>query len=174
MADTVPVGVTEIVTARLRLRRARADDFDPIHAMLSDARAMRYWSTLPHESRAVSEKWFADQFFSGDPARDEWIIEFEGRAVGFIGTWKQPEFGFMLAPEVWGQGLATEAATAFLAYAFATYPLEAVTADVDPRNAASLGVMRKLGFVETGRAERTFLIGGEWCDSVYLALPRPS
>ena len=49
-----------------------------------------------------------------------------------------------------------------------------LTADVDPRNAASLRVLGKLGFVETGRAERTFLLGDEWCDSVYLALPRPS
>jgi RimJ/RimL family protein N-acetyltransferase len=34
-------------------------------------------------------------------------------------------------------------------------------------------VLAKLGFVETGRAERTFLLGEEWCDSVYLALARP-
>jgi [ribosomal protein S5]-alanine N-acetyltransferase len=163
-----------IETARLTLRRARLDDFDAIRAMMSDARAMRYWSTLPHESRAVTEKWFAEQFFSGDPARDEWIIALEDRAIGFVGIWQQPEFGFMLAPEVWGRGFASEAAAAFLGYAFATYPLEAVTADVDPRNAASLGVLRKLGFVETGRAERTFLLGDEWCDSVYLALRRPS
>lgn len=166
--------MTTIETARLTLRRARPEDFDAIQAMLSDARAMRFWSTLPHESRAVSEKWFADQFFSDNPARDEWIIAREDRAVGFIGFWQMPEFGFMLAPEVWGQGFATEAASAFLGYAFATYPLEAVTADVDPRNAGSLGVLRKLGFTETGRAERTFLIGGQWCDSVYLALPRPN
>jgi len=134
---------------------------------------MRYWSTLPHQSRAVTAPWFEAQFFSGDPARDEWIIEFEGRAIGNIGIWQMPEFGFILHPDTWGHGLATEAAAAFIAYAFATYPIEAVTADVDPRNAASLGVLRKLGFVETGRAERTFLIGGEWCDSVYLAVARP-
>ena len=33
---------------------------------------------------------------------------------------------------------------------------------------------RHLSFVETGRAERTFLIGDEWCDSIYMALPRPT
>lgn len=164
--------MTVIETARLTLRRARRDDFDAIYSVMSDARAMRYWSTLPHESRAVTEPWFEAQFFSDDPARDEWIIDLGGRAVGFIGFWKRPEFGFMLAPDSWGQGLATEAAGAFVAYAFDAYPIDAVTADVDPRNAASLGVLKKLGFVETGRAERTFRIGEEWCDSVYLALPR--
>lgn len=165
--------MTSIETARLTLRRARRDDLDAIHAIMSDARAMQYWSTLPHESLAVTEPWFEAQFFSDDPARDEWIIEHQGRAIGNIGIWKQPEFGFILHPDAWGRGFATEAATAFLDYAFATYPIDAVTADVDPRNAASLGVLRKLGFAETGRAERTFLIGGEWCDSIYLAVARP-
>ncbi len=163
-----------IRTARLLLRRARTDDLDAIYAIMSDARAMRYWSTLPHANRDVTEPWFAAQFFSGDPARDEWIIEFDGRAIGNVGIWKLPEFGFILHPDVWGQGLATEAASAFLAYAFATYPVEAITADVDPRNTASLAVLRKLGFTETGRAERTFLLGEEWCDSIYLALQRPA
>ena len=172
MTEGEPAGVTTIRTAQLTLRRARPDDFEPIRAMLSDARAMRYWSTLPHESPAESEKWFAAQFFSGDPERDEWIIALDDRAIGVIGFWKRPEFGFMLAPEVWGQGFATEAARAFVDYAFAAHPVSAITADVDPRNGASLGVLAKLGFVETGRAERTFLIGGQWYDSVFLALPR--
>ena len=134
---------------------------------------MRYWATLPHSTMAETESWFERQFFSCDPARDEWVIEHDCRTIGNIGIWNMPELGFILHPDAWGRGLATEAATAFLAYAFATHPIEAVTADVDPRNAASLGLLQKLGFVETSRADRTFLIGGEWYDSVYLALPRP-
>ena len=164
----------ELRTPRLLLRRATADDLAAIHAIMTSPAAMRYWSTPPHESMAVTESWFEAQFFSGDPARDEWIIEHAGRAIGNIGIWKMPEFGFILHPDAWGRGLGSEAAAAFLSYAFATYPVEAVTADVDPRNAASLGVLRKLGFVETGRAERTFLVGEEWCDSVYLKLDRPT
>lgn len=165
--------MTELRTARLVLRRAIPSDVGPIHAILSSAEAMRYWATLPHTTMAETETWFERQFFSGDPARDEWVIEHDGRTIGNIGIWNMPEIGFILHPDAWGRGLATEAATAFLAYAFATYPIEAVTADVDPRNAASLGLLQKLGFVETSRADRTFLIGGEWYDSVYLALPRP-
>jgi RimJ/RimL family protein N-acetyltransferase len=164
----------ELRTARLLLRRARSDDLRAIHAMLSDPRAMRYWSTLPHTSMAETEPWFEQQFFSDNPARDEWIIEHEARPVGFIGIWNMPELGFMLNPDSWGRGLGSEAARAFIGYAFATHPIDAITADVDPRNAASLGLLAKLGFVETGRTERTFLVGGEWCDSVYLSVPRPA
>ena len=47
-----------------------------------------------------------------------------------------------------------------------------LTADVDPDNAASIGLLKSLGFRETHRAERTMQIRGQWCDSVYFALRR--
>lgn len=51
--------------------------------------------------------------------------------------------------------------------------VERVVADVDPRNAASVGVLRRFGFVETGRGVRTFETHLGWCDSVYLELKGP-
>jgi ribosomal protein S18 acetylase RimI-like enzyme len=53
------------------------------------------------------------------------------------------------------------------------YAMDAITADVDPRNVASLRLLARLGFEETGRAARTCQVGDEWQDSVYLALRRP-
>jgi RimJ/RimL family protein N-acetyltransferase len=67
----------------------------------------------------------------------------------------------------------TEAMGTLIPRLFARHDVPALTADVDPRNAASLRLLDRLGFRETGRAERTMLWGDEWCDSVYLALPRP-
>ena len=37
----------------------------------------------------------------------------------------------------------------------------------------SLKLLAGLGFVETGRAARTWHVGGCWCESVYLALEAP-
>jgi hypothetical protein len=34
-------------------------------------------------------------------------------------------------------------------------------------------VLKNLGFVVTGTAKDTFLLGDEWCDSVYLERERP-
>ena len=51
--------------------------------------------------------------------------------------------------------------------------IERVVADADPRNEACLGVLRKFGFKETGRAEKTFETHLGWCDSVYFELQRP-
>ena len=79
----------------------------------------------------------------------------------------------MIHPEYWGKGIATEAAAAFIDYAFSNELTDQLLADVDPRNLASLRVLEKLGFARTGEAKNTFLLGDEWCDSIYLALARP-
>lgn len=160
----------DIRTPRLLLRRARADDLDAMHAIMSDARAMRYWSSLPHENRDVTAEWFTEMLVEA-PGRDLFVAEHEGRVIGRLGLWQAPEVGFIFHPDSWGQGLGYEAMSAFVAHSFARPELDQLTADVDPRNAA---LLHKLGFVETGTAERTFLVGDEWCDSIYLALARPN
>ena len=67
-------------------------------------------------------------------------------------------------------GTAREALTFEIDRAFSVHGLDRIAADVDPRNEGSLALLRKLNFRETGRAERTWQIGGEWYDSIYLAL----
>lgn len=170
-----PTSRDEIRTSRLLLRRAAWDDLDDIHHVMSSPAAMRYWSKLPHASLDVTREWFPSALLDVDnPVMDEWVLEFEARAIGYMGTWKMPEFGFILNPEVWGTGLATEAAEAVIPYLFGRHDLAALTADVDPRISASLRLLKKLAFAETGFARRTFLLGDEWCDSIFLALPRPA
>jgi len=53
------------------------------------------------------------------------------------------------------------------------YP--SITADTDPRNSASVGLLKKAGFAESGYLERSMQIGeddGEWVDSLYLRMER--
>jgi ribosomal-protein-alanine N-acetyltransferase len=164
----------EIQTQRLRLRRARPDDLEAIHAILSHPQAMRYRSTLPHTDIRQTREWLADMIASPPAESDDFIVELEGAVIGKAGCWRLPAVGYILHPDYWGQGLATEALTAAIAHVFANYPLPSLIADVDPRNSASLALLARLGFTEIQRATRTWRIGGEWCDSVYLGLPRPT
>ena len=164
---------TELLTPRLRLRRARPDDLAAMHAVLSNDMAMRYWASPPHTDIAQSRAFLDGMIASTGGEGDEFVVEHQGQVIGKAGCWRVPEVGFILHPEFWGQGLAFEAMTAVVAHAFAAYLVDALVADVDPRNRASLGLLRKLGFVETRRARRTIKVGDEWCDSVYLALRRP-
>lgn len=161
-----------IVTDRLILRRARIEDLDDVHAMLSHPAAMRYWSTPEHETRAQSRDWLEAMVGAGAES-DDFLIEHGGRVIGKAGAWRLPEIGYLLHPDHWGKGLAFEALTAVIARLFAAHTMPELIADVDPRNLASLRVLQKLGFVETGRAERTLQWRDEWCDSIYLALRRP-
>ena len=163
----------EILSARLLLRRPRPDDLEAMFAIMSDPRAMRYWSTLPHADREVTATWLDRMLARNADGGEDFLIEFEDHVVGNVGAGRLPDFGFILHPDFWGRGFATEAATAYIDHAFRTTAAERLIADVDPRNQASLRLLGELGFVETGRAENTFLLGDEWCDSIYLALPRP-
>jgi RimJ/RimL family protein N-acetyltransferase len=162
----------ELLTPRLRLRRATPADLEAFHEILSDPVAMRFWSSPPHRDLDVTREWLDGMLADGPPLSEDFVIEREGRLIGKAGCWRLPEIGYILHPAYWGQGLAAEACRAAIDHIFATYDLDAITADVDPRNQASLRLLARLGFVETGRATATYEIEGEISDSVYLALAR--
>jgi [ribosomal protein S5]-alanine N-acetyltransferase len=162
--------MTELVTARLRLRPARPDDLEPLHAIFSNETAMSYWSTSPHTTMEQTREWLASMIAIPADGGEDFIVEHDGEVIGKAGLYRFPEIGFIFDPSHWGRGFAREALAAVLDRAFAVHRLSAVTADVDPRNIGSLRLLESLGFRETGRARRTWQIGEQWCDSVYLSL----
>ena len=66
--------VDEIRTKRLRLRRARMEDLAAMHAILSNARAMRYWSTPPHSDIDESETWLRSMVDLDPAIGDDFIV----------------------------------------------------------------------------------------------------
>ena len=91
---------------------------------------------------------------------DDWggtVIERASRtAIGQIGTKGQPdeagriEIGYGMNPSSWGQGYATEAVGALIAFLLAQPNVRTVTAETLPNNIGSIRVLEKLGFVRTG------------------------
>lgn len=160
-------------TPRLRLRTARPDDLEAMHAVLSSVEATRYWSTPPHADLDRTRSWLQAMIDIPAGQGEDFVVEHEGRVIGKTGLYRFPEIGFILRPNSWGQGLASEALTAVLARGFDIHGLDAVIADVDPRNVASLRLLARQGFREIGRRERSWLVGNTWCDSIDLALSRP-
>lgn len=161
---------TILRTPRLVLRRMRLDDVPALHAILSDPVAMRFWSHLPFTDPAASRDWVQrtiDAIASGEA--DDFAVTRDGAVIGKAGIWRGNELGFFIAPAHWGHGYGREAVGAVIAHGFAS-GLAELFADVDPRNEACLRLLAALGFAQTGRAERTYCIGGEWADSVYFAL----
>jgi RimJ/RimL family protein N-acetyltransferase len=162
--------VERIATERLVLRRARPEDAAALHAIMRDPEAMRFWSTLPHASLAETQAFVAAMLAPpGEGSDDDFIIEADGRVIGKVGAWRLPDFGYLLDPALWGRGYASEAVATFIGHRRRCGSAE-LTADTDPRNERSMRLLRRHGFVESGRAAKTWLIGGEWFDSVYWRL----
>lgn len=160
----------ELRTTRLVLRRAIPGDLQAMHAILSDPRAMTYWSHGPHESLERTREWLDSMIASPADRSEDFVVTLDGRTIGKLGAWRLPEFGFILSPEHWGRGYASEALAAFLDHAFGRPDVDHLVADVDPRNRASLALLQRHGFAETGRASGTWETHIGRCDSIYLRL----
>lgn len=160
-------------TPRLRLRRAHPSDLSALHRVMSDPVAMRYWSTPPHTNLDETRQFLADMISAPATESDDFLVEYRGEVIGKAGCWRVPEIGFILSSHYWGMGLAYEALSAIVPRVHERFSISTITADVDPRNERCLTLLKRLGFAETGRAERTWLVGTEWCDSVYLGHHMP-
>jgi [ribosomal protein S5]-alanine N-acetyltransferase len=163
----------DILTDRLRLRAARMNDLEAMHGIMGNPTAMRYWSSPPHTDIAQTREWVELMIGNLANGREDFVIECDGRVIGKAGCYKAPAVGYILHPDYWGRGLAREAMTAVIDRVFTNLDVDELVADVDPRNVGSLVLLDRLGFKEVGRAERTWLVGEEWCDSVYLSMSRP-
>jgi [ribosomal protein S5]-alanine N-acetyltransferase len=160
----------EFRTERLVLRPAREQDLEAMHEVLSDPRAMAYWSSLPHDNLAQTRDWLESMIAIQSSEGEDFVVELDGTLIGKAGLWRFPEIGFILRSDHWGRGYAKEALGLVLDRAFGIHGLAMVEADVDPRNHASLTLLKRLGFSETGRKEHSWLVGDQWCDSVYFQL----
>lgn len=162
-----------IRTARLLLRPAEDRDLDDLFAVYSDPEAMRYWNRPPHRDREETKVLIGRLRQSYAATGAEFVIERNGTVIGKAGMWRLAEIGYILHPAHWRQGVMTEALGALLPFAFDRHPdVAAITAEIDPRNIASAGLLRGFGFHETHRATRTIEVAGEWSDSSYWRLDR--
>ncbi|GHE95387.1 N-acetyltransferase [Aliiroseovarius zhejiangensis] len=163
-----------IRTDRLCLRAPRQDDLDDLHAVFAHPDAMRYWSHPAHTQHSRTQQVLDGMIRSHRATGLEYVVAHEGRVIGKAGLWRIAELGYILHPDHWGKGLGREALLAVLGAAWDRHPgIDRITAEIDPRNIASARLLDGLGFQVTGHAENTLQVNGEWCDSIYYALPRP-
>jgi len=130
-----------IETARLGLRRLRAEDIDHIRRMpwLNPERVIRRslegYQTAGHGFLAVVLK-TTGEFAGVCGLLDQQI---EGQ--------REQEVGYHLIEAFHGRGLATEAARAVMDYAFDVLGLDRVVSFIEPGNLASARVAAKNGMV---------------------------
>lgn len=89
-----------------------------------------------------------------------------------VGSAKEAEIGYTLASAFHRQGLGTEAVRGLLDYAFSTFDLGRVTATTDERNAASIALLEKVGFVKEEADLPPVWFKNEWCVEYRYAIQK--
>jgi len=169
-------------TERMRLRPYRFDDFDAFHEMHSREAVARYlpWRTrdLAASRRALGRHQEMRLEKDGDAITLAGEDKDTGRLVGEFVLFLRGrdgaggEIGYVLHPDFQGRGLATEGAEHLLATAFGPLDLRRVVARLDARNAASAGVLRRLGMRHEAHLVQNELFKGEWSDEDDFAILR--
>ncbi len=80
------------------------------------------------------------------------------------GAFQSATLGYWIGAEFAGRGYMTEALTLAVEHAFHALKLHRVEANIIPRNAPSLALVKKLGFRYEGTAARYLKIAGSWQD----------
>ena len=75
-----------------------------------------------------------------------------GKLIGRAGL-EHDELGYMIAPELWNQGYATEVCRFIIDYARENTDFEELYCRIDERNEASVRLAKKLGFTNSGHMD---------------------
>lgn len=171
-----------INTPRLSLRWISEDDVDAFYAIYSNPEVMRYWSTPPVPNRDAASK-LISEIHEGFKRREllKWGIALrtDNTLIGSVTlfhpefTHRRAEIGYALGRTHWGNGYMQETLKAVLVYAFEVLGFHRIEADVDPRNAASIRTLERLGFQREGYLRERWQVNGEIQDAFFYGLLRP-
>jgi RimJ/RimL family protein N-acetyltransferase len=166
MTSTTSAGsaAPTLTTARLTLRAHQVADFPDCLALWTDPTVTRYIGGRPSTQEEV---WGRLLRYAGHWALlgfGYWAVceQESGRFVGELGFADYhrdltpaldgaPEIGWALAPAVHGQGFATEAVCAVLAWGDTHFGAARTVCLIDPDNQPSLRVAAKCGYREYAR-----------------------
>lgn len=167
---------------RVELRALRPDDADALFAYRTDPDVARYQSWEPasaDELRAfIATLARAEPFAPGAWHQLGIALRSSGALIGDCGVQllahepRQAEFGITLAPPAQGHGYAAEAVRALLAILFGDHAVHRVFASVDPRNAASIALLRRTGFRREAHLRESLWFKDGWADDVIFAMLR--
>ena len=148
---------TVFETPRLLVRPLADADFADLYRLLSDPDTMRYVRTPFTEEEQARERMAVwAEYAQQRPGLGTFVLvlkesrAFAGfcvaRQVGYDVASEEYEIGYILAPECWGQGLASELVPPLSGYCFQQSSAQHLVAFTDPENAASQRVLVKGGF----------------------------
>ncbi len=172
-----------VETERLVLRRPRESDLDALLPAWADPEMTRY-TERRDDPRGFLAQLIADMRAKrpGEAAPGgpwyQLILErrADGAVVGDIGVGfgvpgaRQAELGYRILPAHQRRGHAREALAALIPWLIETHGIHRFVAVAALENAASVALLRALGFRQEGHFRESFLSDGRWLDDAYFAL----
>jgi 8-oxo-dGTP diphosphatase len=177
------VAFAPLTTERLSLRPLQPADAESLHRLINDWEISRTLAEVPFPyPRALADDWISStaRELQAGTAYHLAITGQEGAQevlVGGVGLRidsqaKRGRLGYWVGRRFWGHGVATEAGARLARWALANLDLEGLDATVDAANAASIAVLRKIGFQECGVGREMFVARGSEHDVLRFACTR--
>ncbi len=155
----MPAQQPTLETERLRLRPFRPQDAAEVRRLAGDPEVSATALDLPFPfEEGMAAAWIATharEFAVGRLAAFAVTRRETGELLGAAGLMREPQherasLGYWIGRAHWGQGYATEAAGAVVAFGFREWDLRRIHADHLVRNPASGHVLRNLGMRPEG------------------------
>ncbi|MDQ0429310.1 RimJ/RimL family protein N-acetyltransferase [Planomicrobium stackebrandtii] len=93
-----------------------------------------------------------------------------GELSAIDSTNRSGEIGYILHPDYWGQGIASDLALVLLKFGFEERRLHRIEARCDPQNMGSQRVLEKAGMVKEGRLRQNLRMNNGWRDSLLYGI----
>ncbi|KAI5363694.1 putative GNAT domain, acyl-CoA N-acyltransferase [Septoria linicola] len=177
--------IITIWTGRLQLQTVTMDALDDIMSFITRMDVMKWTSVGPVSSKQQGEKWLSARCLGPEafnfavrerdlsstasssssslssPSSNEAV---KPRIIGLFGSFHWPSCGYMLHPDYYNRGYATEGMKAFIPAYFERVPPaseggtghDVIDAYVDAENVGSMRVLEKCGFARCELLEREF------------------
>ena len=161
----IAIHVSPVIdTPRLRLRPTRRKDAARIAELANDPGVAKMTSRMPYPYGLADAEAFLARVSENDADREAtFAIDHPGQGlIGMLGFHPnadgRAELGYWLGRPYWGQGYATEAASAALDWARGDWRRRLVVAGHFADNDPSGQVLCKAGFLYTGEVKRLYCL----------------
>ena len=163
--------IPTIHTDRLTLREMRRSDAKDMFEYSKNPDTSKYLLWDVHKSLDFTKEFIEyviSKYKSGEYTDWAVIYKENSKMIGTVGFTKideenrVAEIGYVLNPEYWGMGIATEVASVAIRFAFETLNMHRVEAKFMFGNDASLAVMKKLGMKFEGYQRDLLFVKGKY------------
>jgi len=151
-------------TPRLSLRPLLPEDAPEFHRLINDWDICRFLPDAPFPYPAQMATGWIEAAASDRAAgkAHQFAIVHGATLIGCAGLrlsrdQKSAELGYWLGRRHWGEGFCSEAAARLTEWGFAELSVGKITATVAAENAASIAILRRAGFAQTGKGTQAFL-----------------